>query len=352
VSTLAIAAGALILLSGHRRIPRPAAGEPGRTQLIALLGALRRPQTSAGLHSAAVDALLATYNPARAPWDRFGRPDLPLIRQATVTSWGEGVFLIPVGAAADRHQEGLLVMLGRRRALDCCATATDVQTGAALMNAGEVIGRGTATTRFLVVVPDGVTRVDLRLPWSAAVAGGPIAPRYIDIVAHVHNNVAAVQVNRQCCGEPPTMVWFGSGGNVIRRIGDLVGSYRSVALSPPGPETGRSRAAEREPDTPNPVWVTPLAGARHTVFSVHFRVLRNAADYQYELTGPCSRSIGTAGHPDDSRGATWSDHVQPLPGKSWCPGTYRLSVAVTDLGPFGALNRRAKPFGTATFTVR
>jgi hypothetical protein len=169
----------------------------------------------------------------------------------------------------------------------------------------------------------------------------------------VHDNVAAEQANGNLVGATPVMFWFDTGGHVIRRIGFMAGSYRSFAVSPPGPETAASRAAGRNPSTPNPVWVTPRLGGRHTAFGVHFRVLLNAAGYTYTLTGGgCHALWGTQGAPDDSRGQTWSDAIVPLMGKSWCPGTYHLSVTVTDLGPTGMLKHPAEPFGTAMFVVR
>ena len=47
-----------------------------------------------------------------------------------------------------------------------------------------------------------------------------------------------------------------------------------------------------------------------------------------------------------------SQEVGELQGQAWCPGTYHVSVAVMDRGRYGNLKRPARPFGTATFTVR
>ena len=338
--TLVITGGALILLGGYHRAVSSSRAVSGRQQLVDVIRALRRPQTSADLHSPAVARLLSRYNPSREPWDSWGAPDLRLIRRATVTPWGEGVFLIPVKPTSARRQEGLL--WATPGFMDCCATAADMRTQGFVNNAGQAtgrtVGRGKALDRFIAVVPDGVAKVQLR-----------------HLVMPVHDNVAAAQANGKLVGATPVMFWFGPDGEVIRRIGDLVGSYRSVAVSPPGPGTAASRAAERDPSTPNPVWVTPRVGGRHTAFTVHFRVLLNAANYTYTVTGGGCRSLwGTQGTPDDSRGHIWSDQVVPAAGRQWCPGTYRLSVAVKDLGPAGTLRLRqpAKPFGTTTFVVR
>jgi hypothetical protein len=331
-----IAAGGLILPGGHRRASGPAAGNvPGRHALVDELGVLRRPQTLGDLHSPAIADLLATVNPAHQPWSRFGSPDLPLIRRAGVAPWGEAVFLVPVRPVAGRSQEGLLVMVGHRGFLDCCATAVDLARWGEVQNAGRS-GRGSQTARFFAVVPDGITKVELGR-----------------VVMRVHHNVAAAEANPGLVGATPVIYWFGSDGHVIRRIGDLVGDYRSVALSPPGAETALSRAAERDPSTPNTLWVTPRVAGPQAAFTVHFRVLLNAADYMYSISGAgCRLPWGTRGSPDDSRGQIWSDRVEPLAGQHWCAGTYTMSVSVAALGPYGRLARRARPFGTATFVVR
>jgi hypothetical protein len=208
-----------------------------------------------------------------------------------------------------------------------------------VMNLGQAtgrrIGRGKAIERFLTVVPDGVAEVQL---------GRVVMP--------VHDNVAVAQASGNLVGAIPVMFWIGAGGEVVRRIGDLAGSYRSVALSPPGPDTAASRAAERDPSTPNPVSGTPRVGGPYTAFRVHFRVLLNGADYTYTVTGGGCHSLwGTHGSPDDSRGQIWSDTVVPVTGKSWCRGTYHLSVAAMDTRSRRDAQARGKPFGTATFVV-
>ena len=44
--------------------------------------------------------------------------------------------------------------------------------------------------------------------------------------------------------------------------------------------------------------------------------------------------------------------MDAVSGQTWCPGTYHVSVTVSDLGRSGNLKHPARPFGTATFTVR
>jgi hypothetical protein len=68
-------------------------------------------------------------------------------------------------------------------------------------------------------------------------------------------------------------------------------------------------------------------------------------------------------HPNAVRGGIWDDQLilrspnaaAPFSpnGPAPCPGTYRVSADVSDMGIFGTFpNGKAKPFGSATFTIR
>jgi hypothetical protein len=81
----------------------------------------------------------------------------------------------------------------------------------------------------------------------------------------VHDNIAAVQVARECCGGgKPAMVWYDANGLVLKQIGIFFAVDQVTAPPKPGPETTPSLAAARDPSTPNPVWVTPSAGGPRT----------------------------------------------------------------------------------------
>jgi hypothetical protein len=153
------------------------------------------------------------------------------------------------------------------------------------------------------------------------------------------------------------MIWYSPAGAVVKRIGNFATINRVIPPPRPGPETPLSRAAERDPSTPNRLWVTPAFGGPHTIFKLHFRVLLNDADYRYRLAG--TRCPGITPNGGDGgggslglRGRVWTDVVDAVSGQTWCPGTYRLSATVMDRGRAGMLKRPARPFGTATFTVR
>jgi hypothetical protein len=151
------------------------------------------------------------------------------------------------------------------------------------------------------------------------------------------------------------MIWYAADGHVIKRIGNFAGANRVVPPPQPAPETPLSLAAERDPSTPNPVWVTPSNGGPHANFKLHFRILLNDADYSYKLSGTSCPAVtvngGSGGGTLDIRGRIWSDAVDAVAGQAWCPGTYHLSATVMGLGRHGNLKHPARPFGTARFTV-
>jgi hypothetical protein len=220
-------------------------------------------------------------------------------------------------------------------------------------------GTNAIQMRLVYVVPDGVATVAFVFPRQ----GWPHTPIYASplvVNVPVRDNIAAVQTDRPCCWvSGPAMIWRGPDGNVIKRIGDLAAAYR---VHVPGPETALSRAAERNPSTPNPVSVNPSDGGRNTIFSIHFQVLLNNAGYRHSTTGPdqagcygarnlTGDSGNAGGGYDYLRGATYSFRIGVSRGKGLCPGTYHFSVAVTSLGR-NKLKHPGSPFGTATFTVR
>jgi hypothetical protein len=370
--TVAVAAGALILLGGHTRPPVTAA-VPGRQQLIDILGVLRRPQTKADL------ALPILRDLSRGPIAaRRGTPDLPLVRFATTTPWGEKLYFVPTKpptaqqlARFARQHPAFAPFIARRlargetlgvlssRGGSGGGNAAAIEAGYSLQTdgAGRSFAGGSTQTRLILVVPDGVAKVVFVLGRQLAggTPGAPIYAHSLSVSVPVHDNLAAVQVNRECCNGQIPMLWYGAHGQIIKRIGDFMNLNRVIPPPKPGPETPLSRAAERNPSTPNPVWVRPQTGGPHTNFAVHFRVLLNDADYQYTVSGARCPGItfpgGSGGGTNDLRGRIWSENLDAVTGQAWCPGSYHISVTVMDLGRYGPLKHPAHPFGTATFTV-
>lgn len=380
--TLLVAGGALILLGGHKHpAGQAAAAIPGRQRLIDTLGVLRRRQTKADLDSPQIVRYLqlaAINRLSMFPISR-GTPDTRLIRLATVTPWGEPVFVIPMKppnaselAQLRREHPHLppAFFTGpalRQESIDlyadgsgCCATSADIEQYGDLQmeGAGRAFAGGSTRTRFIVLVPDGVATVEFWLPRQSAPgqASVPVYRHPTAIGVRVHANVAAVEIDRPWEGGLPAMIWYSADDRVIRRIGNFGALNRVVAPPRPAPQTALSRAAERDPSTPNPVWITPRVGGPHTNFKLHFRVLLTDADYSYKLTGTRCPAVtvngGSGGGTNDLRGRIWTDAVGAIQGQTWCPGSYRLAVTVMDLGRRGQLKHPAKPFGGAAFTVR
>ena len=350
----------------HRTAPHPPASTTatqvrGRQALVDILGVLRRPQTAADLDSKALRMLVAPIG-GGTPFG--GTPDRALIRRAGTTPWGSPIFLVPEATKLTRaplpggtayaplrgssNAKTERLMLADGTGSTCCAPASVIQaSGLELL---EVAARPSAHTRIVQVVPDGVTKVTFVLPRQPdpSNAKAPIYPHPLPVSAPVHDNVVAVQMPRACCEGDIPQIWRGADGHVVKRIGHLVAATRVVPPPRPGPETSRSRLAERDPSTPNRVWVTPLTGGPHTNFLMRFRNLLNEATYAYHLAGPRCPSItvpaGGGGGPSGLRGRLFTGGVG---GGTWCPGTYHLSISV--MANPGAHSH--KPFGTATFTV-
>jgi hypothetical protein len=224
--------------------------------------------------------------------------------------------------------------------------------------AGRAFAGGSTRTRLILVVPDGVAKVVFLLPRQPAGAqnGAPIYRHSLHVAVAVHSNVAAVQVDRQCCTGQLPMIWYAADGHLIKRIGKFSSVNRVIAPPRPGPETALSRAAEQNPSTPNRVWVTPRTGGPRMTFALHFRILLTDADYRYTFTGTRCPGItfpgGSGGGTNDLRGRIFGVALDAVAGQTWCPGTYQVSATVMDLGRAGSLKHPARPFGTATFTVR
>lgn len=371
--TLAIGAGALILLRSHKR-PAPSAAAASRQKLINILAVLRRPQTKADLNLSILRGLES--GPLAGSQ---GPADVPLIRFATTTPWGEKLYLVPrkpltaaqIATLARQSQRppGFIARLRGRETLDVFSSqGGGGASDAATIEAGRAVGTegagvdaagGSSETRLILVVPDGVAKVKFVLPRQPqpAVPGAPIYPHSATVTAPAHANVVAVQLNREFDGATPPMIWYSADGRAIKRLGNLAAVNRVVASPQPGPETPLSRAAERDPSTPNRVWVTPSVGGPHTNFMLHFRVLLNHANYTYKLSGTNCPAITVNGGDGGGgalglRGRVWSDVVDAVAEQTWCPGIYHLSAAVMELRRNANVKAHTRPFGTATFTVR
>ena len=352
---IAVAVIAVTSLRAHSNNGRtPAAASPPASvadqQLKSILAVLRRPQTAydrmmfrrSGLEGVRGGPFDVAVEPASA-------------RVATITPWGARVMLaLASGKSSGGFTQGGLVVGYSHGVGGCCSTATSVEAGrvAWLDRWGRLFAGGSTGFRYYQVVPDGVSKVTFVIPRdpSPGEYGAPVYRRSLDVSVPVRGNIAAFEeAHRQCCDLMLPEIWYAADGRVIRRIGDLAAVNHVTPAPRPGPPTPQSLAAQRDPSTPNPVWVSPAVGGPHTSFTIHFRVLLNGAQYQYAFTGTqCPRVTFTGGtsKPNALRGSLWSDGVAAARGQALCAGTYHVAVSVFERG------QRAKPFGSATFVVR
>jgi len=371
----AVALVALLALGGHTR-PSPAhpsaAAASGRAvhNLDTILAVLRRPQTALDRKILSQSGLDRSGG---APFLGGGHVIAASARLATIAPWGSRVLLVVATAPAPGSQQGWTydARLGRRlggglivwvnHGGGCCSDAAAIEsTGSwSSSGAGRSFAGGSTATRFYVVVPDGVARVAFVAPPASIQAGGPTYRHALTVTAPVHGNVAVAELHREFDGGP-LMIWYAADGRVIKRVGNFAAAAHAAKPPQPGPATALSRAALRDPATPNPVRATPAVGGPHTTFALRFTQLISDADYAFRFTSVPHGSgcaIGTStsnpdGGPDDVRGRTFTFRYA-APAEGWCAGTYTFSIALTDRGRAGGLGGRPiAPFGTASFQVR
>ena len=390
-SSVLLALGAVILLGGHARpTPVPAAAAASRRQLIDILGVLRRPQTAADRNPTLLREL-GRSGPALALLG--GTPDMPLIRLAGVTPWGQKVFVVPLKPPTAQPVARTLrrfprfprslahLMLSHRPAGetvelfagggDSPETAAQVEASGTALLEGAPGGAPKrdpglqAPVRGVVLVPDGVAKIAILLP-RQQIPGDPPYAHPLTVDVPIHDNVGWFEVNRYIDAVGfEHMIWYGPSGVVVKRIGYPADLNRVLEPPKPSPATARSRRAERDPSTPNPVRAVPSSGGPHTTFAIEFRLLLNGGAYQFLFSGPGGAGCrghtpsrgggGVGGGPDDIRGQVFSEPFGPSNGAptetAWCPGTYHVKVSAFDV-PGPHLGRMYPPFGTATFTVR
>ena len=346
--------------------------EASRRALIEELAPLRRLQTPAERTFA------QTLNRHESPFEEFyGAPDRSLVRYATTTPWGERLYLVPITPWTPRQIHARagpsvhaapasenIVAYSRSRGEAAFGYAARIRQGTSGASEAGTISHGIwKTTRLFALVPDGVAKVTWVLPRQpgGSTYGYPTYRRLGYLTATVHGNVAAAATSRQL-GSRWVMIWYAAHGHPLRRFGSIAAARRIVAVNQPGPQTAKTRAAQRDPSTPNHVWVTPAAGGAHTVFVLHFRVLLEDASYAFRVQGPSCPGYQFAGgysQPTGPRGNQRGDLLNArlvvFPHRTLCRGTYRVSARVNGLEPIGPKPGRkinAKPFGSTTFTVR
>ena len=185
--TVAVALAAIVLLGhGHprqstNRHPQPSAQA---RELTSILGVLRRPQTTADRDPALIREL------RRGARDKYslaidGRPVLPLVRVATITPWGQRIYVVPFLAPTDQAKRRLPRRdQGAAVASTAALTTYPVTAGngvPAEIEGGRDVGNGDYAhgekpgSRWVMVVPDGVAKVAL-WPATGSIAQHPRHP--------------------------------------------------------------------------------------------------------------------------------------------------------------------------------
>lgn len=364
---VAVLVGALMLLRGS---PKPTSttkptGPTTIQQLVDILAVLRRPQTTA-------DRMIPDQILGGTPVSEVnvGTPDLPLARLATITPWGQRVFIAPMkplttsqlaqlkhrypGLGPVLRRPARTVSLGLFGANDASfASVADIEAGHESIFEGRNSILGLAgpgpPIRVVILIPDGVANIELVLP-RQAYPGAIAYPAPERITVPVHDNIAAFETDRYIDQDHWSrigMIWYAPSGAVLKRTGSFE-QFNSVVPDP----TLSSPVRKKNPSSWDSVTVIPATGSGSTTFTVAFRrPVSGAYRYAFRFSGPTARSSCSSpvnqtpiirgpalGIPSSRVGQIASTQ---FPASRWCPGTYRVTVALAG----------SRPFSTASFTV-
>jgi hypothetical protein len=229
--------------------PSPAARAAVRP-LTSILGVLRRPQAASDLNPALIHQLRQQYHDGKYATLHAGLDGLPVLsltRLATVTPWGQRIYVVPFLAPTAVEKRRLPrkdrsignISTGATVAIypmsgDTITYFFGTAAAPAYIKGGRVLGNGAYDTKLynhprqvIMVVPDGVSKVALWAP-TGAVADHPkhpTTPGSKPVVVSVHNNVAAFIAPRTFerpgldpFSSPGQEIWYGPGGDVVKRI--------------------------------------------------------------------------------------------------------------------------------------
>jgi hypothetical protein len=414
---VAVAIGAVALL-GRAPKPAPASKPTSDTlqHLVDILGVLQRPQTAADREPAVLAGTLAgSHAPRRILALQaartalmIGKPDVRLARLATITPWGEKVFIEPLtpvtatqaaslkrrypqfrqafeqpqpqtvrlalfgtmsisfGQVADIEDggentvEGLTTQVAqpprcanrnrasRNHRVPCTVGVRAVDNVTGILG----LDGPSPPLRVVMVIPDGVAKVAFILP-RQAYPGAIAYPATQTIAVPVHNNIVAFQTDRyidQDHWSKIGMIWYAPSGAVVKRIG----AFSQLNAVLPDPTLDYTVRTEN-PSKWDSVVVVPNAGGQSATFTVAFRRPASGAyRYAFRFTGPspqagCYSPVGQAAiirGPDLGIPSTNRGQIAStqFSSQTWCAGTYHVSVALAT-----AIRR---PFSTASFTVQ
>lgn len=178
---------------------RPRARDPQVEALVRILGVLRRPQTERDLNP----TLLRLRGPGLAAVSS-------LLRLATTTSWGRKVFVVPLVKVPSRlplarSRGGLGIYFAHGGGI-CCETATQLE-------AGKLYANGLFPRSLIMVVPDQVAKISVKLTVPPGHSQPPIAP------GSVHANIAALRLPFDIePGRGDVITWYDAAGVIVKRV--------------------------------------------------------------------------------------------------------------------------------------
>ncbi|HWJ49625.1 MAG TPA: hypothetical protein VNR42_01315 [Solirubrobacteraceae bacterium] len=167
------------------------------------------------------------------------------------------------------------------------------------------------------------------------------SPESLAVEAQTLRRTVHYENGRSCPEESSPSCVAPSGSIHQRRVLEAGASPGSSTAAEEAPASARSREAEADPATPNPVTVTPATGGPHTSFKLTFRTLLNGGGYSYLIKagGPrrCQRAAERATGGDGVaigvrpivRGETITKLLVPPPA-GLCSGRYTIYVAFSD----------------------
>ena len=294
--TVIVAGFALILLDHRGESPpaRPASSvQAARQELIGMLGILRRPQTHADLDRALLGLYLTNLDPDTGviPPNRYipmsrpgpslkrsGYPELDrrLIRLERIPAWSAKVLIVPTtfqpSPSSPRRSEGvnLVLRIGSAPTIPPSSetgtgprpTSIDTVRAHGLALADNV--RGNYMLDGVVLVPDGVAKITLRV---IRIIRTPVTidpSQFGTATAPVHDNIAAFQLpiptatSRHAFSSlfgtaaVAQATWYDTDGNVIKHTTTSLDVLIKVSGTKPRPSAAGTHHAKRRFCQQNP----------------------------------------------------------------------------------------------------
>lgn len=213
--TVAVAAGALVLVNARRTDSQKSAGSPSQVAaLVSELAILREPQSAQARAFNTSRVVMRMRQRAITPPQRL----IPGLTRVAELPGGVRLFLYVSSPAAGPRQYGLGYYQTLYDGLGggaCCITASALRHPHGPSPDQYASGRH-RTTLYFEIVPDGVTRVRWVFPRRALYPPGAptqtfAAPLLVTVA--VHGNIAARKLPQR--GEAKEDTWYGADGRVI-----------------------------------------------------------------------------------------------------------------------------------------